>query len=399
MNKQPSFSLDRNCQNIGDGGSHRVLVIGAGVSGLTSALCLARKGFDVTVVAERFAPRVTSIVAGALWEWPPAVCGHHHDPISLARSKAWSAISYEIFADLAADRATGVYLRPAIFYFKREIAEDERQREKMAELQGRVREFRHDAGLIAANGINSGLGLRDAYSHLSPMVDTDRYLAWLESEVRCAGCRLIEGKFIGLLRDQEASLAQQHGASAIINCAGLGAGELAGDHMYPLRGALIRVRNDGAKMPRITDAHCVAHDGTNGDDGFIFVVPRGDDMLVLGGLAEPDEWSIDIGLHNNEQVRAMYQRCLEFMPVLKRAEIDATEPVRAGLRPVRPKNVRLEHEAGTCVIHNYGHGGSGVTFSWGCALEVVAKVEALLNQKNTTVASVHHSTNGSPSAS
>ncbi len=68
--------------------------MGAGVSGLTSALCLARKGFRVTVVADRFAPRVTSVVAGALWEWPPAVCGHHQDPISLGRSKAWSATSY-----------------------------------------------------------------------------------------------------------------------------------------------------------------------------------------------------------------------------------------------------------------------------------------------------------------
>ena len=62
----------------------RVLVIGAGVSGLTSALCLRRRGFEVTVVADRFAPLVTSVVAGALWEWPPAVCGYHQDQVSLA---------------------------------------------------------------------------------------------------------------------------------------------------------------------------------------------------------------------------------------------------------------------------------------------------------------------------
>src|SRR5262245_36514174 len=96
-----------------------VLVIGAGVSGLTSALCLARRGFAVTVAADRFAPRVTSVVAGALWEWPPAVCGHHHDPVSLARSKGWCETSYQVFAELAADPATGVFLRPVNFYFKR----------------------------------------------------------------------------------------------------------------------------------------------------------------------------------------------------------------------------------------------------------------------------------------
>ena len=80
-----------------------MLVIGAGASGLTTALCLARRGFQVTIVADRFAPRVTSVVAGALWEWPPAVCGYHNDQLSLARSKVWCEISYGIFADLSTD--------------------------------------------------------------------------------------------------------------------------------------------------------------------------------------------------------------------------------------------------------------------------------------------------------
>ena len=43
-----------------------------------------------------------------------------------------------------------------------------------------------------------------------------------------------------------------------------------------------------------------------------------------------------------------------------------------GLRPGRME-VRLEREEknGKYLIHNYGHGGSGVTLSWGCADEVV----------------------------
>ena len=101
-------------------------------------------------------------------------------------------------------------------------------------------------------------------------------------------------------------------------------------------------------------------------------------MLVLGGLAEPDEWDLDIGLHNYEPIREMYRRCLEFMPALRHAEIDAAEPVRVGLRPIRRQNVRLEAEAGTRIVHNYGHGGSGVTFSWGCSLEIADRVEELL---------------------
>jgi D-amino-acid oxidase len=47
---------------------------------------------------------------------------------------------------------------------------------------------------------------------------------------------------------------------------------------------------------------------------------------------------------------------------------------RVGLRPVRPE-VRLE--AVGRVIHCYGHGGAGVTVSWGCAEEVLGLVEQL----------------------
>jgi D-amino-acid oxidase len=369
--------------DVGNGGA--VLVIGAGVSGLTSALCLARRGFQTTVIAENFAPRVTSVVAGALWEWPPAVCGHQQDAVCLARAKAWCDTSYGIFADLAANPATGVFLRPVTFYFKRPVWEDPRQREKMDELKGKVKEFRNDPALIVDNGVNPKLGLSDAYSHLAPMVDTDTYMSWLLGEARKAGCRILNTRVTGRLAEQEQALARQYGVDAIVNCTGLGARELGDESVYPIRGALLRVRNNGSAMPRITQAHCVSHDGSSADRGFIFIVPRGRDMLILGGLAEVGAWGLDIGLDNYEPVREIYRRCLEFLPALRNAEIDAAEPVRVGLRPFRQGNVRLEAETGTRIVHNYGHGGSGVTFSWGCALEVADQVEQLLFQGKSVV--------------
>lgn len=367
-----------------------MLVIGAGVSGLTSALCLRRKGFEVTVVADQFAPRVTSVVAGALWEWPPAVCGHHHDQVSLNRSKTWCHQSYEIFADLARDPVTGVFLRPVNFYVQHPISADERHQKKVDELRDKVREFKHDSSLIRENGINPRLGFQDAYSYLAPMIDTDAYMHWLLGEVRKAGCQIIESQVTGSLREQESLLTRRYGVDAIVNCAGLGASELTGDLVSPLRGALIRLRNDGQTMPRMTQAHCVSHDGSGEGRGFIFIVPRGEDMLLLGGLAEPDERDLDIGLHNYEPIREMYERCLEFLPVLRGATIDAAEPVRVGLRPVRLQNVRLEREPGTRIVHNYGHGGSGVTFSWGCSLEVAERVADLLAEGRANCAGDGH---------
>lgn len=46
------------------------------------------------------------------------------------------------------------------------------------------------------------------------------------------------------------------------------------------------------------------------------------------------------------------------------------------LRPFRPAGPRLEVErfGETTVVHNYGHGGSGWSLSWGCADEVAALV-------------------------
>ena len=77
---------ERARRAAGPHGDARVLVIGAGVTGLTTALVLARRGRQVTVVADRFAPDVVSTVAGALWEWPPSVCGRHHDEPALEQA-------------------------------------------------------------------------------------------------------------------------------------------------------------------------------------------------------------------------------------------------------------------------------------------------------------------------
>jgi D-amino-acid oxidase len=352
-----------------------VVVIGAGAIGLTTALCLRHRGFRVSILADRFAPRVTSNVAGALWEWPPAVCGRHQDEASLSRAKGWCETSYNIFADLARDPRTGVYLRPATFYFKRPVQEDPRQRQKMAELAGKVRGFRHDAALIHENNINPKLGLCDAYTHLAPMIDTDVYMSWLLGEVRRAGCRVVEGKLTGPLAEQVEELTRAFEADAVVNCTGLGAKDLGDSLVFPVRGALVRVHNDGGAMPKITQAHCVSSDGSGMDHGFLFVVPRGDKTVILGGIAEPNEWDLGIGLHNYDPVREMYRRCLEFLPLLSAGEVDAAEPVRVGLRPFRKGGVRLEQQPGTRLIHNYGHGGSGVTLSWGCASEVADLVE------------------------
>jgi len=61
-------------------------------------------------------------------------------------------------------------------------------------------------------------------------------------------------------------------------------------------------------------------------------------------------------------------------------------PCKAGLRPFRDAGFRLEYEKTTVgalqklIVHNYGHGGAGITLSWGCASKVREFVRAERSQ-------------------
>ena len=103
----------------------------------------------------------------------------------------------------------------------------------------------------------------------------------------------------------------------------------------------------------------------------MYAFPHGD-VVVLGGTAE--EGASDLAPRPEVSARIL-RDCAAVFPALRGARV-VTE--RVGLRPCRPE-VRLEAEAlpgGRVLWHNYGHGGAGVTLSWGCARELTAAVLA-----------------------
>ena len=95
------------------------------------------------------------------------------------------------------------------------------------------------------------------------------------------------------------------------------------------------------------------------------------DCTVLGGTAQSDDWSLELRESDRETI---LQKCEAVWPELDRTKIIGES---VGLRPSRSE-VRLESELvnDTLIVHNYGHGGAGVTLSWGCADEVVSLIEA-----------------------
>ena len=111
-------------------------------------------------------------------------------------------------------------------------------------------------------------------------------MVWLGRLVASKGGRFVTGRITGDLLDQEDRLLAKYGAQAIVNATGLGAYNLAADKtVTPLRGALIRVVNDGSKFPKVEEALAVSHDDANGADAedIVFIVPRNNNVLILGG--------------------------------------------------------------------------------------------------------------------
>ena len=103
-----------------------------------------------------------------------------------------------------------------------------------------------------------------------------------------------------------------------------------------------------------------------------YVVPR-ERTVVLGGTADVGATGLE---PDPATAEAVLERCCALVPALRGAPVLAH---RVGLRPTR-SSVRLEAGLladGRPVVHDYGHGGAGVTLSYGCADDVVRLVDAL----------------------
>ena len=83
------------------------VVVGAGVIGLTTGVCLAEAGLTTHIVTAAPTERTTSYAAGA-------ICGpvfdETDDPVG-----AWSQVGFDEFTALAANPRTGVRLRESVF--------------------------------------------------------------------------------------------------------------------------------------------------------------------------------------------------------------------------------------------------------------------------------------------
>ncbi len=86
----------------------------------------------------------------------------------------------------------------------------------------------------------------------------------------------------------------------------------------------------------------------------------------------------------------VYRRPLSHAP-FARPRIDERQVIRelVGLRPYRPSGfvVRGERMGDKLVVHNYGHGGGGITLSWGSSSLAVAEAAGVTDRRAAVIGS------------
>ncbi|XP_078256388.1 D-aspartate oxidase-like [Rhinoraja longicauda] len=327
----------------------RVGVIGAGVVGMSTAVCVARSLPDcsVTVMAEKFSPHTTSDVAAGI------LSPHFPPETPVESQRRWFAATFAHLYSIARSAEApdaGVQIMSGWEIFK------EPPEERIPFWSDIVLAFHvmNDSELKLFPETTFG------WMYTTLLCECPLYLPWLEKRLQEAGGRTRTGKVTDLweLRGQY---------DVVVNCAGMGAGALAGDPLlYPVRGQVHKVHAPWLK-------HFVRQ-----GDGATYIYP-GATGVTLGGTRQAGDWRL--GMDAADQ-RAILARCSALEPSLARCRAG---PSAVGLRPTRPvlrlAAERLERGQGALpVVHNYGHGGAGVTFHWGTANEAARLVEEVAGQ-------------------
>ena len=305
-----------------------VAIVGAGVSGLTCGILFAERGHRTAIFAEQIGQQTTSGAAAALWF--PYDCEPRDKVIE------WALETYKILVDLARDPRTGVSMIEL------------RQFSRTDQLP--IPDWAFPLGASSVATALCAVPFKSGFAIKVPLMDTTIYLDYLADRFRAAGGEINIGVRFKALENVNVDF------DLVINCAGIGARSLVDDvDLEPHRGQV-------AIVPKIDNLSCAM---VCDDAPLMYAIPRTNDCL-LGGTNE---------LSDNLGVDPATTSCIltECARVLK---IDKPRILaeRVGLRPYRKSGVRLERAQltdGRAVIHNYGHGGSGFTLSWGCAREVV----------------------------
>jgi D-amino-acid oxidase len=317
---------------------HRVAIVGAGVSGLTCGVVFAERGHRTAIFAKEIGQQTTSGAAAALW-FP-------YDVEPANKVIPWALETFRTLIDLAGSAESGV----SIIELRQFSRTGAIQIPDWAlPLGGRSLPSSIMSSQVETSLDQKSVEFAGGFVLNVPLMDTTIYLGYLANRFLKADGQIIENVCFEKVEDVDPKF------DLVINCAGIGARELAHD------ADLESHRGQVAIVPRIKDLpYAVVCD----DAPLMYAIPRTNDC-VFGGT---NDLSDDLGVDSETTARIVAE-CSRALKIEKPNLLAE----RVGLRPFRKSGVRVERahlRDGRTLVHNYGHGGSGFTLSWGCAEEV-----------------------------
>ncbi|MDQ2919297.1 MAG: FAD-binding oxidoreductase, partial [Verrucomicrobiota bacterium] len=266
------------------------------------------------IFAEEIGQHTTSAVAAAIW-FP-------YDAEPADAVIRWSLEAFEVLRGLSRNPSSGVSMIELRCF------------SRLGELP--IPDWAHPLG---ARPIENGFALD------VPLTDTTLYLNYLANRFRKSGGKISSSVHFNHIDEINADY------SLVVNCSGAGAQTLVPDpDVEPHRGQVVLVE-------KLSQHHAVVCD----DPPLMYAIPRANDCVFGGSNDISANRDPDPGLTSS--IVAECSRVLHIAPPKILSE-------RVGLRPFRRSGICLRRDGR--VIHNYGHGGSGFTLSWGCARAVLA---------------------------
>ncbi|KAI8818528.1 D-amino-acid oxidase [Fimicolochytrium jonesii] len=344
-----------------------VTVLGAGVTGLTTACILQNRGYQVTVVSRAFPgnpdvdPIYTSPAAGAHWRSYAANDDY--------RGQEWDELTFQTLLRLCSVPGTGLMIAPGYEFWaeKPDVWQDPFFARFIPKYQ------RLEAEALPQ-------GCKFGISYETVCINVPKYLPWLLDQFLYLGGKTEERDVSHI----DELFQGKHAANVVVNCTGFGARTLPGvadGHVYPTRGQIVQVF-----APHVR--HTVTRLGTMHED-FTYIIPRDDGIVVLGGTYQADNHSLEADPKTADDI---IERCLAICPELK-PEGKSLEIVahKVGLRPTRVGGTRCEAEwreldngRKVLLVHSYGHGGYGYQSSYGSAATVTKIVDSELAQQRAS---------------
>ncbi|KAJ7138432.1 hypothetical protein C8R43DRAFT_1019067 [Mycena crocata] len=365
----------------------QVLVIGAGVVGLSTAIRALEAGFDVTLIAEIFPADPKSINYTSCWAGANHISIATHSPFMHKLERE----TMDVFLDLMKeDPDVPVMTRPQIEHIENFGTFEETQ-------NTHISKFYSDYRSLSASELPKGIVAGSTFTTI--LVDVPDYLPYLINRFLNGGGRAFRTKLKSIsslftAQDRPAfqrfPLASADSApplnpAAVINCTGLGAlslGDVLDTDVYPTRGETLLIR-----APWV-------HHGMSyllKDSDITYIIPRKSGDVILGGTFQVNDWH---PTSRPETVKSIKERGIhaypELLPLDKRElrdinDLDVIEEC-VGLRTTRKGGIRLETTKldiggrSIPIVHNYGHGGAGYQSSWGSAKSAIELLqEALRN--------------------